>query len=60
MGGDTCWIDALAPVSAWEGISIRVDAHAPVGPDLANHCRQPKPKLGGNNSSVQQGGCWGY
>ena len=36
------WVDAFAPVSAWEGIPIRVDAYTPVGLELANHCRQPK------------------
>ena len=41
-GGGYLWVDALAPVSAWEGIPIQVDAHAPVGLELANHCKQPK------------------
>lgn len=41
-GGGYLWVDALAPLSAWEGILIRVDAHTPVGLELANHCRQPK------------------
>ena len=41
-GGGYLWVDALAPVIAWEGIPIRVDAHAPGGLELANHCRQPK------------------
>jgi hypothetical protein len=41
-GGGYLWVDALAPLSAWEGIPIRVDAHTPVGLELANHCRQPK------------------
>ena len=36
------WVDALAPVSAWEGIPRRVDACTPVGLELANDCRQPK------------------
>jgi hypothetical protein len=41
------WVDALAPVSAWEGIPIRVDAYTPVGLELANHCRQPKLNICG-------------
>ena len=41
-GGGYLWVDALAPVSAWEGIPIRVDAYTPGGLEHANHCRQPK------------------
>ena len=41
-GGGYLSVDALAHVSAWEGISIRGDDRAPVGFELANHDRQAK------------------
>ena len=50
-GGGYLWVDALAPVSAWEGIPIRVDARTPVGLELANHCRRPKLNLCGKNAT---------
>ena len=33
-------------LSAWDGTPT-VDAHAPVGLELANHCRQPKALICG-------------
>ena len=59
MGGGYLWVDALAPVSAWDGIPTRVDAHTPVGLELANHYRQPKLNIcGGEIPRGGHGECW--
>jgi hypothetical protein len=58
-GGGYLWVDALAPLSAWEGILIRVDAHTPVGLELANHCRQPKKlNICGETKRGGHSECW--
>ena len=43
MGGGGClWLMPMHLLSVRDGIPLIVDAHGPVGLELANHCRQPK------------------